>query len=144
MADSGSPIIIGGDGSVGIGFDDQHYRPTAADEYSNANDEIGTLLIVDRHGRLIANARDSVRGKDCTIKIVSKDASGDSPITIESKPRGPLKIKFQAADYPFDAAKGVFYSATRKLSTLSIKDNASGAIDNPKFDSTSKIVVIDR
>lgn len=50
-----SPITVGGGGSVGIGFDTNHYKVETAGVYSHPTDELLTTLVAHQNGRPLRN-----------------------------------------------------------------------------------------
>jgi|SRR5215213_911412 len=123
----GSPIIIGGAGSVAIAFDSiGHYKPTATpNEFAHPGDEVHAGYLFNRFG-VPQDLTPTMARKSCTLTVNCLDVTGlDSPIIIDSKPTGPLKIRFRVADYPFDISKGVFFSPNRTLTSIQLKDNGS-------------------
>jgi hypothetical protein len=114
-----SPITVGGGGSVGIGFDTSHYQVETAGVYSHPTDELITTLVAHQNGKPLKNFVNQIKGKICRVKISCLDSAGnDSPIEIESRRRGPLVLRFNESHFPYDSTRGVFYSASRKVSEI--------------------------
>jgi hypothetical protein len=122
----GSPIIIGGGGSVSIFFDSAtHYKPTGTpNEFAHPTDETHAGYLFNRFN-VPQNLTPSMAQKDFTLTVACLDGTGlDSPIIIDSRPRGPLRIRFRESDYPFDVNKGVYYSPNRTLTSMQLRNNA--------------------
>lgn len=69
------------------------------------------------------------------MKISCVDSAGnDSPIRIESRRRGPLVIKFNESHFPYDNTRGVFYSSTRKVSSVVVTSGGNSYPYTPPDD----------
>lgn len=120
----GAPIIIGGGGSVGIFFNSViHYKPTGRpNEFAHATDDIHAGYLVK--GIVPEDLTPNLAQKNVTLTVSCEDVTGlDSPIIIDSRPGGPLKIRFRVSDYPFNTAKNQFFSPDRTLKSIQIKNN---------------------
>lgn len=131
----GSPIIIGGGGSVNIHFRETlgHYEPVPANpgSYVKAGDEIDTMYVVDSDNVLIYNLLRYVQGKNCEVKIHTKIGSAaDSLIVINSRPASALGVRFEAAEFgphPTDPVRRPHYNRDRKLTdAIEVTDNGTG------------------
>lgn len=120
----GSPIVIGGGGSVGIFFNSGHYKPTGRpNEFAHPTDEVHAGYLFNRFS-VPQDLTPNMAGKNVTLTIACLDATGlDSQIIIDSRPGGPLRIRFRDWDYPFDASKQLHYSPDRTLTSIQLKDN---------------------
>lgn len=122
----GSPIIIGGGGSVNINFREGagHYVPVVESPgvYTKAGDEIDTILIVDATGVLNDNLLQYVNRKNCEVRIHTKiGGASESLIKITSQPNGPLQLSFVAAEFvphSTDPNRRPHYNRERKLTDV--------------------------
>ena len=117
--ESGSPIIIGGGGSMSLHFDHGHYPPTTAGtnppEYQDPSgkEEIAAVLVINKHGRLFGSAL-AATGTNCEVTVTNRNGGG---VTFSSTAAAGLKIHFDdPANFPFDDNRRVFYNSSGKLS----------------------------
>jgi hypothetical protein len=100
-----SPITIGGGSSVKLRFNEDWYRPGFAGGFLNASDELTTVLILDEDNEVLHNLFREVEGKNCTVKVHCKYRGQNSSIEIDSAPGGPLVVRFDLAQYPYNLNK---------------------------------------
>jgi hypothetical protein len=124
-----SPITVGG-GSVKLKFDEDYYRPGAVGGFI-AVDELITVLILDENNDLLHNLYQFVEGKNCTVKIHCKYRGQDRTIEIDSKPGGPLVVRFDVEEFPHDSVRRSRYNGRRKITDpVQVVNNDTDAIDD--------------
>lgn len=110
-----SPITIGGGSSVKLRFNEDWYRPGTVGGFINASDELSTVLILDEDNELLHNLFQEVEGENCTVKVHCKYRGQDSTIEIDSAPGGPLVVRFDLDQYPYDRNRKARYNGNRKI-----------------------------
>jgi hypothetical protein len=110
-----SPITIGGGGSVKLRFNEDWYRPGVAGGFLNASDELSTVLILDEDNELLHNLFREVERQNCTVIVHCKYRGQDSTIEIDSAPGGPLAVRFDLDQYPYDRIRKARYNGNRKI-----------------------------
>ena len=124
----GSPITVGGGGSVGIDFDENYYKliPSIETYINGKGDTIHKLFVIDKHGRITDCALPQA---NCTITIHSKKGNDDSAIQIFGDPLG---VKFAGAEYVLEdpedptggTGKKIHHNKDRKITGIDILDNS--------------------
>jgi hypothetical protein len=98
----GSPIIIGGGGSVGIDFSAAAYQQVPhTNRFQNASDSAEQVWVIDKHGAL----DNAIPFKETGwVEIQCKDSAGTiSSIRIYNK---PLAIEFDPIEFPSKTPAG--------------------------------------
>jgi hypothetical protein len=123
----GSPIIIGGGGSVNINFDETAYEPSNEDDglFVKDDDELIAVYVVDLDGLPVgSDLTRYVENRDCVITVHTINDKGvQSDIVISSQPSGAIQMKFQLNEFP-PVDPRPHYNRNRKLfGPIEIYDN---------------------
>lgn len=129
--EEGSPIIIGGGGSVGMDFDNTHYvRDGGGGVFASTDDRLTTVQVIHQNGKLLRNFFPEIRNNRCVVRVVCEKAGGADPVTIRVSggPNGPMTASFSETEFPFDASKELHYSALRKVKSVAVENIVTGAM----------------
>lgn len=117
----GSPIIIGGGGSVNIHFNEDDYIPTGEPGvFLKENDELIAAYVVDLDGVPVgSDLTRYVEDKNCVITIHTvNDDEELSDIIISSRPGDSIRLEFDPYEFRLnegDPKKRPHYSPDRRL-----------------------------
>jgi hypothetical protein len=99
----GSPIIVGGGGSVNINFDEEAYQPVpdSPGVYVKDADELLAAYVVDLDGVPVgSDLTKFVEGRDCVITVHTiNDKGRPSDIVIGSQPGGLIQLTFELSEF---------------------------------------------
>src|SRR6266702_2543864 len=99
----GSPIIIGGGGSVNINFSEDAYVPTDDEPglFVKDDDELIALYVVDLDGLPVgSDLTRYVENRDCVITVHTINDKGvRSDIVVSTQPDGAIQLLFQLNEF---------------------------------------------
>jgi len=123
-----SPIIVGGGGSVGLDFNDTHYRRNATNLFISPSDKLVSCHVIHQNGKLLRNFFPEIDGHQSAVMITcEKSTGGTVVIRVTGGPSGPLAISFDETALPFDATRQLRYGADLKVLTVRVEDLLTGS-----------------
>lgn len=128
----GSPIIIGGGGSVNINFNENAYVQIQPGVFVKDDDELIALYVVDLDG--IPTGSDLTRyveDRDCTVTIHTFNDKGiQSDIVVSSRPESDvpavIQLNFEPHKFPEVGSRPHFSRYRKIASDIEIRDNDTG------------------
>lgn len=122
-----SPIIVGGGGSVGLDFNDTHYRRNATNLFISPSDKLVSCHVIHQNGKLLRNFFPEIDGHQSAVIITCENsAGGTTVIRVTGGPSGPLAISFDESVLPFDVGRQLRYAATLKVLSVKVEDVLTG------------------
>ena len=121
-----SPIIVGGGGSVGLDFNDTHYRRVGTNLFSSSQDKLVSCHVIHQNGKLLRNFFPEIDGHQSAVIITCKNGGATSIIRVVGGPTGPITISFTETDLPFDQGKQLRFSSGLKVFSIKVEDVFTG------------------
>ncbi len=151
LQESGSPILIGGGGSMSLYFDHVNYPPTTAgadpSDYQDPSgkEEIGAVLVMNKHGGLQGSELVPT-GATCEVTITNGNSR---ELKLSSSAAAGLVIHFDdPASFRFDNTRGVHRHSSGKLTSVRVLVNGVQGINlitnDPPSNPKVVVVVLDR
>jgi hypothetical protein len=145
----GSPILIGGGGSVNLNFDDQAYLPVhgSPGTFVRDDDELIALYIVDLRGIPIgADLTQYVEDQDCVITIKTFNDKGvRSDIVVSSRPEtdtpGEIDIVFNPGVFPAVDHRNHHSDHNKVGPSITIHNNDSGETVEPPSAADGRCII---
>ena len=123
-----SPIIVGGGGSVGLDFNDTHYRRNATNLFISPSDKLVSCHVIHQNGKLLRNFFPEIDGHQSAVIITCKNSTGgDVVIRVTGGPSGPLSISFDETALPFDQGRKLRYGAGLKVLSVRVENVLTGS-----------------
>ena len=124
----GSPIIIGGGGSVNINFSEDAYEPAGEPGLFVKEDELIAVYIVDLDGLPVgSDLTRYVENRNCVITVHTINDKGvRSDIVVSTKPDGPIQLKFQLNEFGASSGRPHFNPHRKLVAPIEILDNDTG------------------
>lgn len=123
-----SPIIVGGGGSVGLDFNETHYRRNATNLFISPSDKLVSCHVIHQNGKLLRNFFPEIDGHQSAVIITcEKSTGGTVVIRVTGGPSGPLAISFDETALPFDAGRQLRYGADLKVLSVRVEDVLTGS-----------------